>query len=157
MSNPEHVLVEGPLVALVPGFRDRLNAAGYSAGSAAQQLQLIACLSSWMAGRNLAVEGLTPMVIDEFFRERRSTHKNHRTPRSLSVFLLFLKGAGFSCGTDAEVMARAWERTLGLFGSYLADERGLRPTTVGNYLNQTKPFLQWRVLTPTENRARNAK
>jgi len=143
MSNPEHVLVEGPLVALVPGFRDRLNAAGYSPGSAAQQLQLIARLSRWMAGRNLAVEGLTPMVIDEFFRERRSTHKNHRTPRSLSAFLLFLKEAGFSCGTDAEVTARAWERTLGIFGSYLADERGLRPTTVDNYLNQAKPFLQW--------------
>lgn len=44
MSDPEHVLVEGPLVALVPGFRDRLKADGYSPGSAAQQLQLIARL-----------------------------------------------------------------------------------------------------------------
>ncbi|WP_104131382.1 tyrosine-type recombinase/integrase [Cryobacterium sp. M91] len=143
MSDPEYVLVEGPLVVLVPGFRDRLNAAGYFPGSAAQQLQLIACLSRWMVGRNLAVEGLTTIVVEEFFRERRSTHKNYRTPRSSSAFLLFFKGAGFSYGSGAEATALAWDRTLGLFGSYLADERGLRPTTVDNYLNQARPFLQW--------------
>ena len=144
MSDPERVLVEGPLVTLVPGFRDRLKAAGYSPGSAAQQLQLIACLSHWMAGRHLAVEGLTAMVVEEFFRERRSTHKNYKTPRSLSAFLLYLDEAGFRCRTDAEVTIPDWERILGLFGSYLANERGLHPTTVDNYLNQAKPFLQWR-------------
>lgn len=106
--------VEGPLVGLVRGFRDRLNAAGYSPGSAAHQLQLIARLSRWMVGRSLAVEGLTPMGIDDFFRERRSTHTNYLTPRSLSVFLSFLKEAGFSCRSDADVPARAWEHTLDL-------------------------------------------
>ena len=145
MSDPAMVRVEGPLAGLVPGFRDSLNAAGYSPGSAAHQLQLIARLSRWMVGRSLSVEGLTPMVIDDFFRERRSTHRNYSTPRSLSTFLIFLEEAGFSCGTDADVPARAWEHTLDLFGSYLTNERGLRPTTVDNYLNQARPFLQWHV------------
>ena len=145
MSDPAMVRVEGPLAGLVPGFRDSLNAAGYSPGSAAHQLQLIARLSRWMVGRSLSVEGLTPMVIDDFFRERRSTHRNYSTPRSLSAFLIFLEEAGFSCGTDADVPARSWEHTLDLFGSYLTNERGLRPTTVDNYLNQARPFLQWHV------------
>lgn len=81
MSDPDHVFVEGPLVALVPGFRDRLATWGYSRASAAQQLQLIACLSRWLATRSRTVEDLTPTVMEEFFRWRRSTHKNYRTPR----------------------------------------------------------------------------
>jgi integrase/recombinase XerD len=143
MNDPARVRVDGPLVGLAPGFRDRLNAAGYSPGSATHQLRLIARLSRWMTGRNLAVEDLTPMVIEEFFRWRRSTHKNLLTPRSLSVFRSFLKEAGFSSHNDAEVPARAWKHTLDLFSAYLTDERGLRPTTVENYLNQARPFLQW--------------
>jgi integrase/recombinase XerD len=145
MSDPEHVLVEGPLMALVPGFRDQLSVLGYSPDSAAHQLQLIARLWRWMVGRSLGVEDLTPMVIDEFFRWRRSTHKNLLTPRSLSVFLSFLKEAGFSCRSAADLPARPWKHSLDLFGSYLTDERGLRPTTVDNYLNQARPFLQWHV------------
>lgn len=144
MIDPAKVRVEGPLAGLVPGFRDRLNAAGYSPGSAAHQLQLVARLSRWMVARSFAVEGLRPMVIDEFFRERRLTHRSYRTPRSLSAFLIFLNEAGFCCHSDAEVMAQPWEHSSDLFGSYLADERGLRSTTVDNYLNQARPFLRWR-------------
>ena len=143
MSDPDHVFVEGPLVALVPGFRERLTTWGYSRASAAQQLQLIACLSRWLADRGLAVEDLTPMVIEEFFRWRRSTHKTYGTPRSLVSFFLFLEETGHARAADPAVSVPAWEHTLALFGSYLTDERGLRSTTVENYLTQARPFLRW--------------
>lgn len=143
MSDPDHVFVEGPLVALVSGFREQLATWGYSRASAAQQLQLIACLSRWMASRSLAVEDLTPPVIEEFFRWRRSTHRNFRTSRSLVSFLIFLEETGQARVTDTAVSVPAWEHTLALFGSYLTDERGLRSTTVDNYLDQARPFLRW--------------
>lgn len=132
MSDPDHVFVEGPLVAPVSGFRDQLATWGYSRASAAQQLQLIACLSRWMASRPFGVEDLTPTVIEEFFRWWQSTHRNYRTPRSLVSFLIFLEETGRARVMDPAVSVPAWERTLALFVSYLTDERGLRSTTVDN-------------------------
>jgi len=144
MSDPAHVQVDGPLAVLIPGFRSRLAGLGYSPGSAAQQLQMVAHLSRWMAARQLVVHELVPVVIEEFFRSRRQFHTNLVTARSLVPFLGFLDDAGMAArisGIAAPVPA--WAKVLEQFGRYLADERGLAATTVENYLNQARPFLRW--------------
>ena len=96
MSDPAMVRVEGPLAGLVPGFRDSLNAAGYSPGSAAHQLQLIARLSRWMVGRSLSVEGLTPMVIDDLCEASHKSQPYDLGEMALSKsFLTACNGAIF--------------------------------------------------------------
>lgn len=144
MSDPARVRAGGPLAVLISGFRDKLNLLGYSPGSAAQQLQMVAHLSKWMLGRDLVVYDLTRGLLDEFFLGRRQNHTNLVTVRSLAVFWGFLAEEGLLPHSDAVITMSADEETLGRFEHYLVAERGLAPTTVENYLNQTRPFLRWR-------------
>jgi len=144
MSDPARVRATGPLAVLIPGFRDKLNLLGYSLGSAAQQLQMLAHLSKWMMGRGLVVDDLTRELLGEFFLGRRQTHTNLVTVRSLAVFWSFLAEEGLLPRSDTVITMSADEGTLDRFEHYLVAERGLAPTTVENYLNQTRPFLRWR-------------
>ncbi len=144
MSDPANVRVFGPLALLAPEFRGRLASLGYSPGTAAQHLQLLAHLSRWMAARSLAVHDLSPEIIGEFFRHRRQSHVNLITVRALDGFLEFLSDSGIERAAAAPNMPTFLEQTLARFERYLAEERGLAPTTVQNYLNQTRPFLHWR-------------
>jgi integrase/recombinase XerD len=144
MSDPAHVRVDGPLAALMVEFRGNLADLGYAPGSAAQQLQMLAHLSGWMAERGLVVQQLAPVVIEEFFRSRRRSHTNLRTARSLDPFLGFLDRGGMTRSQVAGVEGPAWGLVCEQFDRYLADDRGLAATTVGNYLNQARPFLRWR-------------
>lgn len=144
MSDPAHVHVDGPLAVWIPAFRGNLAALGYSPGSAAQQLQMLAQLSGWMTGQGLVVQQLSTVVIEEFFRSRRRSHTNLRTARSLDPFLAFLDREGTARSQVAAVEFPAWGPVLDQFGHYLSGERGLAATTVENYLNQARPFLRWR-------------
>jgi integrase/recombinase XerD len=144
MSDPAKVRVRGPLAPLIPGFRGRLAALGYSPGTAAQQLQMLSGLSGWMQARGLEVEGLSPEMIEGFFRHRRQSHSNLITARSLDRFIEFLADSGIGRAVAAAAVLPGWEQVLGRFGRYLARERALAPTTVENYLNQVGPFLRWR-------------
>jgi integrase/recombinase XerD len=144
MDDPANVRVEGPLASLLPGFCSRLTSLGYSPGSAAHQLRLVAHLSRWMLVRGLADHDLSPGTIEEFFRCRRKSHSQLLTARALAPFLGFLADLGLTPAPDDPVPVPAWEETLGRFGRYLAEERGLRPRTVENYLTQVRAFLRWR-------------
>lgn len=59
MNDPSRVRVVGPLAPYKCGFRGELEARGYTPGSAAVQLQLMAELSRWLDGEGVDVGGLT--------------------------------------------------------------------------------------------------
>lgn len=59
MNDPLRVRFSGPMAVHADDFRAELAARGYTQGSAAPQLQLVAQLSCWMQVRNLDVGGLT--------------------------------------------------------------------------------------------------
>lgn len=144
MSDPAKVRVRGPLASLIPGFRGRLAALGYSPGTTAQQLQMLAGLSGWMHAWGLTVHDLSPVVVEEFFRHRRQSHRNLITARSLDRFIEFLSDSGIERAVAAPSVLPGWDQVLVRFGRYLARERALAPTTVESYLNQVRPFLRWR-------------
>ena len=129
---------------MATAFRGNLAALGYSPGSAAQQLRMLAQLSGWMTGQGLVVQQLSTVVIEEFFRSRRRSHTNLRTARSLDPFLAFLDREGTARSQVAAIEFPARGPVLDQFGHYLSGERGLAATTVENYLNQARPFLRWR-------------
>jgi integrase/recombinase XerD len=151
MGDPLKVRAWGPLVPLIPAFREALFRSGYASNTVAQQLRLVAHLSKWLDARGMTVHDLSPSVIESFLRSRRSTHVNLRTWRALVPFVGFLNSSGVDCKRDRVVPLPAWEQLLGRFGCYLSSERALRETTVTNYLNQTRPFLRWRADTAGED------
>ncbi|MCQ6269281.1 site-specific integrase [Pseudarthrobacter sp. R1] len=144
MSDPFKVVVVGPLAPFASDFHVFLSGLGYSPDSASQKLQLVAHLSRWMVEQGLAVQALSPGVVEEFFAVRRQGYRNFRTPRSLTPFFDFLERARIDRVADPPPMVSPRDKLLADFEQYLTGERGLRPTTIVNYLNQVRPFLGWR-------------
>lgn len=144
MNDPATVRIHGPLAIFLSDFRLHLRGLGYSPGSAAQQLQLVAHLSGWMGERDLEVSDLSPETIEKFFDVRRLHHTNLRTPRALARFVEFLDDSGLKPVPSTITKGPAWEITLHRFQNFLDHERGLAATTVENYSNQVRPFLKWR-------------
>ena len=60
MSSSGRGHVAGPLARYAEGFREHLLGQGYSWGSAAHQIHLMAHLSRWLEAR-----GLVPAALDE--------------------------------------------------------------------------------------------
>jgi site-specific recombinase XerD len=147
MGDPLKVRAGGPLARFVPVFREALFRSGYASNTVAQQLRLVAHLSRWLDAHGLNVADLSPAVIDSFMGDRRGTHVNLRTRRALLPFLRFLHSSAVEWHHEPAAVLSGWERMLDRFGAYLRSERALRPTTVVNYLNQTRPFLRWRAQT----------
>jgi integrase/recombinase XerD len=81
---PDRVRVSGPLASFADGFCVHLVEQGYSLGSAQFHLQLLAHVSGWMEGEGLAVDELSPGVVERFLVERR--HRGYASsisPRGL--------------------------------------------------------------------------
>ena len=57
MGNPDRVRTIGPLSAFSSGFAAELVRLGYRPNAAANQLQLMAHLSRWLAQRGLTLTG----------------------------------------------------------------------------------------------------
>ena len=64
--------VSGVLAAYAEGLRARLLAQGYTEGSAARLVHLMAHLSRWMDGVGLSPGELTPLVLEQFMAARRA-------------------------------------------------------------------------------------
>ena len=145
MGDPLKVRVAGPLVGLVPPFRQELFRLGYASNTVTQQLRLVAGLSRWLADRDMVTADLSESVAESFMRSWRLTHVNLRTTRALKPFTDFVDSSGVQRKHDAPEALSIADRLLGDFARYLVSERALRPATVTNYRNQAGPFLRWRV------------
>src|SRR5260370_40514506 len=89
--------VRGPLAPYAEGFREDLLGQGYSWGSAAHQIHLMAHLSRW-----LEAQGPGPAALDEhltrpFLAARRAPgYAAPRSRRTLAPLLGHLRGLGAS-------------------------------------------------------------
>ena len=139
------VQVRGPLSPYGEGFGSELTARGYSEGSAAQQVQLLAHLSRWLKGRDLGVGDLTPARVEEFVRARRvAGYTSLLSARALEPLLGYLQRAGLVVApARAEAITPA-ERVLDSFRSYLTEERGLLAMTARRYEEVARRFLSER-------------
>jgi site-specific recombinase XerC len=134
--------VAGPLAPYAERFREDLLGQGYSWGSAAHQIHLMAHLSRWLGAR-----GLEPAVLDErlagqFLADRRAGgYAALRSARALAPLLRYLRGLGVAASAGAPEPQTPADRLIGRFAEYLAGERGLAADSVRSYTGVARRFL----------------
>lgn len=140
VTRPKRVVWSGPLSDFGPGFATELQRLGFTPLSVVHQSRLAAHLSRWMQERGLEVGQLTSDRIDEFLVERRATHTNRYSRRSLGTLLGFLNQLGVLPVAESsqppmpELLAKEFER-------YLVSERGLLPRTAAAQGVRVRRFL----------------
>jgi integrase/recombinase XerD len=134
--------VWGPLAPYAEGFREHLQGQGYSWGSAAHQIHLMAHLSRW-----LEVQGLGPAVLDErltaqFLAARRADgYAALWSARAVAPLLGYLRGVGAVPPPRMPVPQGPADRLVRRFGEYLVRERGLARESVRSYTGVARRFL----------------
>ena len=147
MGNPDRVRVIGPLAAFNGGFAAELVRLGYRRNAAANQLQLMAHLSRWMAQRGLVADELTESVLADFLMARRDAdYRLWLSPKALSPLLTYLRGLDLVPGELEPEPSGAVETLLARYRSYLMGERGLSPATAALYAYLTSPLLVSRLV-----------
>jgi integrase/recombinase XerD len=143
MRDPSRVRVTGPLERYAGGFRVELDRRGYASASAAQRMQLMACVSRWMAAERVAVSGLTCERVEEFVAWRRAAGYVHfRSSRSVAPLLEYLRALGAAPERVVVPADGPVDVLVERFRAYLLGERGLATGTVRYYERFARLFLQ---------------
>ena len=138
----KRVRIGGSLARYEEGFRARLDELGYASSSAGDQVRLFADLSGWLAREGLDAEGLEYEAVDRFLVARRAQgRRTHLTTRALGPLLVYLQDLGVAPLGSASPPSTAAAQLLETFRRYLAQERGLAPGTVRNYVDAARLFI----------------
>jgi integrase/recombinase XerD len=142
MSNPFRVEVSGPLSLFAAGYLDDLLRRGYRPGTAAKQLQAMSHLSRWMAVHEVGSSDLAQPVLEEFTRDRRASGRTHVVSlQGLGPLIDYLRRAGlFTTGAPAAPAGQT-AQLLDRYAKYLLDRRGMARTSVRNYVDIARVFL----------------
>jgi integrase/recombinase XerD len=141
MSHPTQVLFTGPLIPFAEGFAQELIKQGYRPHAATHQLRLIAHLSRWLGARGMAVEDITPAMLNKFLMARRlQGYALWRSPQALMPFLDYLRSLGLMMGFP-KTQHSPTEELLTRYGKYLLDVRGLAKSSVHEYVKLVRPFV----------------
>lgn len=142
MSSPSRVQVSGPLVGHAAGFRADLESQGYRPNVVANQLQLFAHVSRWLASKGLGPQHLTGERVAEFLSVRRSAgYTLWLSEKGVAPLLRYLRKVGAAPAPEAPVAVASADRALEEFRSYLVYERGLAPGTVAADVHIARLFL----------------
>lgn len=131
----------GPLTPYVEGFEAELFGLGYSRGSVAHQLRLMARLDGWLAELGLETLDLSAGVVERFMALRRAAGEHLRTVRALAPLLAYLRRLGAVAGEPAAAPASPVEQLLERYRRYLRVERGLAQGTVNGYVVIARQFF----------------
>lgn len=136
--------VSGVLAEHADGFRARLLAEGYTEGSAARLVHLMAHLSRWMDGVGLSTGELTPPIVEQFVGARCSAgYAGWRTSNALVPLLSYLRRIGVTPSDERQVLWSEVEELLGRYDAYLVAERDLAAASRRSYLGVARRFLSW--------------
>ena len=132
----------GPLARDLDGFATDLAAQGYACQTAGNKLRLVRHLSVWLESEGLGAEALDEGHFETFLRTREPRRAPQGEVATGRQLLSHLRSKGripdAAEGTDGgdaiTRLERAYER-------YLVNERGLSPSTVGDYLFAVRAFL----------------
>lgn len=123
----------GPLAPMVLGeCRSWLSGQGYSPGSAAGIVNLLARLSLWMQGVGAGVDDITGELLDRFVVTERSRDFVCVTVKSsMGTVVRFLTDAGYLDVTDADAVAvTPAQAAVAQWCSWMRDQRGLAEKTI---------------------------
>ncbi len=146
MFDSSRVQITGPLTRFAEGFAAELIRQGYRPGAAANQLQLVAHLSWWLARKGLGAADLTPSVQKRFLSARRlQGYTLWLSLKALVPFMDYLRGFGLApAAPDAPLSPT--ERLLARYRRYLLDTRGLAETSARGYVDALRPFVATRIV-----------
>ena len=143
MRDPSRTAVLGRLAPFADGFVVELSALGYTAGSAVQQMCLMAHLSRWLDAEGLEPAALSPMVVERFFVARRAAgYTSLLSSRALDSLLSYLRRLGVVPAVPTSVPDGPVEELLSRYRRYLEIERGLVAGSSRVYVHWVRPFLE---------------
>lgn len=146
MFDPSQVRITGPLNAFAEGFAAELDRQGYRPNAAANQLQLIAHLSRWLAAKSMDAGSLSSVVLGEFLAARRAQGFTlWLSPRALMPFLGYLRDCGFALPVPQSEVSPT-EELLARYRSYLLETRAVADTSARGYVDMVRPFVSCRAV-----------
>ena len=135
----------GPLYAYIPGFAASLDSQGYCRASIAYRLCLLQALDQWMRQHRIAIEEFSEERIHQFLRDRRKRDSKRRGDNAtLRSLLKHLREATVVGPPVSQDQTSPLDQLQASFAQYLREQRGLRPTTLEQYLFHTRRFLSER-------------
>ncbi len=142
MSRSGRGHVRGPLAPYAEGFREALLGQGYTQGSAAHQIHLMAHVSRWLEASGLEPADLDGGVAGQFLAARRAGgYAALRSARGLVPLLGYLRGLGVAAAPRMPEPQAPGDRLAGRFAEYLAGERGLAADSIRSYTGVARRFL----------------
>jgi len=133
--------VAGLLAPYAEGFRAELLGQGYTQGSAAHQIHLMAHLSRWLEAQGLELAALDERVASHFAAARRADgYAAQLSARAVMPMLGYLRALGVAAPRAAEPEAQG-DRLTGRFAGYLARERCLAADSIRSYTGVARRFL----------------
>ena len=142
MSRSGRGHVRGPLACYAEGFREDLLGQGYTQGSAAHQIHLMAHVSRWLEAGGLEPGDLDDGVAGQFLAARRADgYAKYRSAGALVPLLGYLRGLGVAAAPRLSAPDAPGDRLIGRFAEYLAGERGLAADSIRSYTGVARRFL----------------
>jgi integrase/recombinase XerD len=134
--------VTGLLAPYAEGFREELLGQGYTQGSAAHQIHLMAHLSRWLEAQELEPAALDEHVTSQFAAVRRADgYAAQRSARALMPLLEYLRALGLAAPSRMPEPQAPGDRLIGRFAGYLARERCLAADSIRSYTGVARRFL----------------
>ncbi len=134
--------MRGPLGCYAEGFREDLLGQGYTQGSAAHQIHLMAHVSRWLEAGGLELADLDDGVARQFLAARRADgYVKYRSASALVPLLGYLRGLGVAAAPRLSEPDAPGDRLIGGFAEYLAGERGLAADSIRSYTGVARRFL----------------
>jgi integrase/recombinase XerD len=133
--------VSAPLAPFSDGFRRALAERGYACEPVRKQMLLMAHVSRWLACHGLGPAELTGTTVERFLAARcEAGYRDHVSLRAMSPLLGYLRAVGV-VPSASTVAASPEEVLLERYAGYLANERGLVPGSVAQYVRAARMFL----------------
>jgi integrase/recombinase XerD len=136
-------MVEGPLAPYLEPYAEYLAGRGYSQVSFWKKTFLINEFSRWLGHKGIPADEITSGYEEAFLRDRARYRCLKGGDRiALSGVTNWLREKGIvERRATASVETSGIDRVLREYGSYLHEDRGLAPTTIGNYTAYVRHFL----------------
>lgn len=132
----------GLLAPFAEGFRAELLGQGYTQGSAAHQIHLMAHLSRWLEAQGLEPAALDERVASQFAAARRADgYAAQLSARAVMPLLGYLRALAVAPPTRVPEPEGPGERLTGRFAGYLARERCLAEDSIRGYTGVARRFL----------------
>lgn len=139
-----HRQIEGPLAPYFGAYSEYLADLGFSYVSHKKKTFIVGDFSRWLGERGIALDQIRPEDEADFLRASARRHLSmHRSERFILAGLKawlkeqgVIEEAAFEPSDTPEL-----DRVLDEYRTYLADERGLAPTTIDLYSKYLRRFL----------------